>query len=90
MSHPARRLAVSAAGAGTAAVGDIGFEYLALGARLFGAGIIGNGHGGGSKAATTLLREKLASGVDRLAWRELSVEDSAYGQSYAQCASRTA
>jgi hypothetical protein len=27
-------------------------------------------------------REGLASGVDRLAWLELSVEDSAYGQSY--------
>jgi hypothetical protein len=57
LSHPARRLAVSAAGPGTAAVGDIGFEYPALGARLIGAGIIGNGHGGGSKTATTLLRE---------------------------------
>ena len=31
-----------------------------------------------------------ASGMDRLARLELSVEDSAYGQSYAQCASRTA
>jgi hypothetical protein len=33
---------------------------------------------------------KLAFGGDRLALLELSVEDSAYGQSYAQCASRTA
>jgi hypothetical protein len=33
---------------------------------------------------------RLASGVDRLAWLELRVEDGAYGQSYAQCASRTA
>jgi hypothetical protein len=32
----------------------------------------------------------LAFGGDRLALLELSVEDSAYGQSYAQCASRTA
>jgi hypothetical protein len=34
--------------------------------------------------------EELAFGGDRLALLELSVEDSAYGQSYAQCASRTA
>jgi hypothetical protein len=33
---------------------------------------------------------ELASGMDRLAPPELSVEDSAYGQSYAQCADRTA
>ena len=37
-----------------------------------------------------LALEELASGVERLAWLELSVEDSAYGQSYALCAGRTA
>src|ERR1700761_9544851 len=35
-----------------------------------------------SYGLTTL--KKLASGVDRLAWLELRVEDGAYGQSYAQ------
>ena len=37
-----------------------------------------------------LVAAGLAFGGDRLALLELSVEDSAYGQSYAQCASRTA
>jgi hypothetical protein len=44
----------------------------------------------GPRKSSSLPAEVLASGVDRLAWLELRVEDGAYGQSYAQCASRTA
>jgi hypothetical protein len=64
------------------AVGAAGQEtYYAMVERLLGEG------------TACLYRENrcsLAFGGDRLALLELSVEDSAYGQSYAQCASRTA